>query len=175
MDYFFDPLAAGVFMQFINDSVARRSSVSRGAEQISIGVADQTCRHGAIAGTVFDDELPSPFGVNSYTAPSQSTVIWPRGWRTLRGDELMAHIIPRLRRFRRWSATRRNETATAQNGSEIRFAERADKDYASLTPEIRKAFAKQMGFLLNQLSHPSLRAKKYDEANDIWQARVNRS
>ena len=24
------------------------------------------------------------------------------------------------------------------------------------------------------LLHPSLHAKKYDEANDIWQARVNR-
>jgi hypothetical protein len=43
------------------------------------------------------------------------------------------------------------------------------------SPEVRKAFAKQLGFLLNQLAHPSLRAKKYDEANDIWQARVNRS
>jgi mRNA-degrading endonuclease RelE of RelBE toxin-antitoxin system len=54
----------------------------------------------------------------------------------------------------------------------VRFAERADKDYAALRPEIRKAFAKQLGFLLNQLGHPSLRAKKHDEANDIWQARV---
>jgi hypothetical protein len=40
---------------------------------------------------------------------------------------------------------------------------------------VRKAFAKQLAFLFNQLTHPSLRAKKYDEANDIWQARVNRS
>jgi mRNA interferase RelE/StbE len=57
----------------------------------------------------------------------------------------------------------------------IRFTERADRDYADLLPQVRKAFAKQLGFLLNQLGHPSLRAKKYDEANDIWQARVNRS
>ena len=57
----------------------------------------------------------------------------------------------------------------------VRFADRADKDYAALRPEIRKAFAKQLGFLLDRLSHPSLRAKKYDEANDVWQARVNRS
>jgi hypothetical protein len=34
---------------------------------------------------------------------------------------------------------------------------------------------KQLGFLLNQLRHPSLRAKKYDEANHIGQARVNRN
>lgn len=32
-----------------------------------------------------------------------------------------------------------------------------------------------MAFLLENLHHPSLRAKKYDEANDRWQARVNRS
>jgi plasmid maintenance system killer protein len=37
------------------------------------------------------------------------------------------------------------------------------------------AFAKQMGFLIGNLGHPSLHAKKYDEAQDIWQARVNRS
>jgi mRNA-degrading endonuclease RelE of RelBE toxin-antitoxin system len=29
----------------------------------------------------------------------------------------------------------------------VRFADRADKDYAALRPEIRKAFAKQLGFL----------------------------
>jgi plasmid maintenance system killer protein len=32
-----------------------------------------------------------------------------------------------------------------------------------------------MGFLIGNLGHPSLHAKKYDEAQDIWQARVNRS
>jgi hypothetical protein len=56
----------------------------------------------------------------------------------------------------------------------FRFTARADKDYAALLPEVRRAFAKQLGFLLNQLGHPSLHAKKY-ETNDIWQARVNRS
>ncbi len=57
----------------------------------------------------------------------------------------------------------------------VRFTHRADKDYATLSPEVRKAFAKQLGFLLTQLTHPSLRAKKYDEGSKIWQARVNRS
>ncbi len=37
----------------------------------------------------------------------------------------------------------------------VRFTERADKDYAALLPEVRKAFAKQLGFLLNQLGYPS--------------------
>jgi mRNA-degrading endonuclease RelE of RelBE toxin-antitoxin system len=57
----------------------------------------------------------------------------------------------------------------------VRFTERADKDYAALPSGVRKTFAKQLGCLLNKLTYPSLRAKKYDETNDIWQARVNRS
>jgi mRNA-degrading endonuclease RelE of RelBE toxin-antitoxin system len=40
--------------------------------------------------------------------------------------------------------------------------------------EVRKAFFKQVVFLEQDLRHPSLRAKKYDESKDIWQARVNR-
>jgi mRNA-degrading endonuclease RelE of RelBE toxin-antitoxin system len=57
----------------------------------------------------------------------------------------------------------------------IRFTSRADKDYAVLDPAVRKALAKQLTFLLANLQHPSLNAKKYDVANDVWQARVNRS
>ena len=56
----------------------------------------------------------------------------------------------------------------------LRFTERADKDYAYLPVNIRKSFAKQLRFLLNNLQHPSLRAKKYSEHDDIWQARVTR-
>jgi len=37
---------------------------------------------------------------------------------------------------------------------------------------VRKAFRKQLHFLAENLHHPSLRAKKYDEAHDVWQARV---
>jgi mRNA-degrading endonuclease RelE of RelBE toxin-antitoxin system len=39
---------------------------------------------------------------------------------------------------------------------------------------VRKAFYKQAAFLSANLQHPSLRAKKYSEAEDKWQARVNR-
>jgi mRNA-degrading endonuclease RelE of RelBE toxin-antitoxin system len=39
---------------------------------------------------------------------------------------------------------------------------------------VQRAFAKQLRFLVNDLLHPSLHAKKYDESNDLWQARVNR-
>ena len=38
---------------------------------------------------------------------------------------------------------------------------------------VQKAFIKQLKFLVRNLKHPSLHAKKYDEATDFWQARVN--
>jgi hypothetical protein len=37
-----------------------------------------------------------------------------------------------------------------------------------------RPFAKQLGFLLSNLRHPSLQAKKYSEREDIWQGRVTR-
>jgi len=54
--------------------------------------------------------------------------------------------------------------------------QRAPKEALTNLPlPIRKAFYKQAGFLLQNLHHPSLHAKKYDEARDLWQARVNRT
>ena len=40
--------------------------------------------------------------------------------------------------------------------------------------QFKKAFDEQALLLAENLQHPSLRAKKYDEGSDIWQARVNR-
>ncbi|HEY6346023.1 MAG TPA: hypothetical protein VIY49_31430 [Bryobacteraceae bacterium] len=56
----------------------------------------------------------------------------------------------------------------------LRFTERADKDYARLPAVIRRAFGKQLQFLLTNRNHPSLRAKKHSEALDVWQGRVTR-
>jgi mRNA interferase RelE/StbE len=39
---------------------------------------------------------------------------------------------------------------------------------------VQRAFDKQVRLLAHDLRHPSLRAKKYDEATDLWQARVTR-
>lgn len=39
---------------------------------------------------------------------------------------------------------------------------------------VRRAFYKQLRLLAEDLRHPSLRAKKYDESTDTWQGRVNR-
>lgn len=54
------------------------------------------------------------------------------------------------------------------------YAERFIKSFEDAPPPIQKAFYKQSRLLLENLRHPSLRAKKYDEARDIWQARVTR-
>jgi len=48
------------------------------------------------------------------------------------------------------------------------------KCFKSLPVEIKQKFKKQIDFLLENLRHPSLRCKKYDEKREIWQARVNR-
>lgn len=47
------------------------------------------------------------------------------------------------------------------------------KKYHSLPPEIQKKFDKQLGFLIKDIRHPSLRAKKHDEQRGVWQARVD--
>ena len=39
---------------------------------------------------------------------------------------------------------------------------------------VQKAFFKQVNLLQENLRHPSLRAKKYNEAENRWQARVNK-
>ena len=47
-------------------------------------------------------------------------------------------------------------------------------EHLGAAPEaIQKAFIKQLNFLVRNLHHPSLHAKKYDEAPDRWQARIN--
>jgi mRNA interferase RelE/StbE len=56
----------------------------------------------------------------------------------------------------------------------IVLSDRAADAIADAPPPVQKAFHKQLRFLASDLGHPSLRAKKYDEAKDVWQARVNR-
>lgn len=48
------------------------------------------------------------------------------------------------------------------------------RKYKSFSIEVQKAFEKQVVFLLQDIRHPSLHAKKYDETQDIWQARVTK-
>ena len=53
------------------------------------------------------------------------------------------------------------------------FSERFVQSYTTAPPAIQRAFDRKLELLLQDLRHPSLRAKKYDEASDLWQARVD--
>ena len=57
----------------------------------------------------------------------------------------------------------------------VNYSKRALTSLAQVSPTIRKAFYKQLDFLKQNIQHPSLHAKKYNESGDVWQARVNRS
>jgi len=55
----------------------------------------------------------------------------------------------------------------------IALKERAIASLAAATSPVQRAFIKQINFLIRNLQHPSLHAKKYDESKDVWQARIN--
>ncbi len=57
----------------------------------------------------------------------------------------------------------------------IDYLPRALEALEQAPAEVRKAFFKQVQFLDQNLQHPSLRAKKYNQAENLWQARVNRN
>ena len=56
-----------------------------------------------------------------------------------------------------------------------RRTDRFDRDLPAAPVAIQHAFEKQLTFLLENLRHPSLHAKKYDDSRGIWQARVTLS
>jgi hypothetical protein len=55
-----------------------------------------------------------------------------------------------------------------------RFSERFRRSQESVPPAIQRTVHRKLEFLLQDLRHPALRAKKYDEARALWQARVTR-
>jgi len=56
----------------------------------------------------------------------------------------------------------------------VRLTRRASREYDSLSPSLQRRATKQFSYLAENLRHPSLNAKKYDEARDIWQGRLTR-
>ena len=54
------------------------------------------------------------------------------------------------------------------------FSKHFLRSFVKAPKEVKKAFGKQSLFLLQDLNHPSLRAKKYDEGKDLWQGRVTK-
>jgi len=55
------------------------------------------------------------------------------------------------------------------------FSDPAIESLKDAPPNVQRAFEKQLRFLVGNLQHPSLHAKKYDESRDLWQARVNKA
>jgi mRNA-degrading endonuclease RelE of RelBE toxin-antitoxin system len=55
----------------------------------------------------------------------------------------------------------------------ISYTPHFTRSYSKAPQDIRRAFDKQAALLLQNLRHPSLPAKKYDDAQDLWQARVS--
>jgi len=49
------------------------------------------------------------------------------------------------------------------------------QSFLDLPQPIQKAFGKQLGFLLKDIRHPSLRAKIVDSEKRVWQARVTQA
>ena len=57
----------------------------------------------------------------------------------------------------------------------LEFSPHFLRNYHKSPVAIQRAFDKQVLLLLDNPRHPSLRAKKYDESRDLWQARVTSS
>ena len=120
-----------------------------------------------------------PTADDEYT-PEQRRIIDARLKKSL--DEVKkgsyGRPIQHSRRNDRITETRIEEVAHQKNQtSSMRSDYNNPRVVAALkgAPKIvRKAFFKQVWLLSENLHHPSLRAKKYDEAADLWQARVNK-
>lgn len=56
----------------------------------------------------------------------------------------------------------------------VRYTDRFERQYRALSEQLKAKVDKQVHFLMENVRHPSLRAKKYDEAREIWQARIDR-
>jgi hypothetical protein len=54
----------------------------------------------------------------------------------------------------------------------LSFTPHFARSYKKTPLEVQNSFNKQSLLLLQDLRHPSLRAKKYDQSRDLWQARV---
>ena len=55
------------------------------------------------------------------------------------------------------------------------FSPPFQRSYKKAPIDVQQAFDKQSLLLLTNLRHPSIRAKKYDEGQDLWRDRVTDS
>ncbi len=57
----------------------------------------------------------------------------------------------------------------------IHFSPKFKANLHNFPKEIREKFYKQAEYLLIDIRHPSLRAKKYNASRGIWQGRVDKN
>ncbi len=57
---------------------------------------------------------------------------------------------------------------------EIRYAVSFGRDYKDLPQEMRMLLVKKFALLLNNMRHPSLRTKKMEGHEGIWEARITK-
>ena len=57
----------------------------------------------------------------------------------------------------------------------VAFSARFQRSYREAPERVKKDFDKQLALLMRNFLYPSLHTKKYNEAQNIWQARVNRT
>ncbi|OIO45253.1 hypothetical protein COX24_02140 [bacterium (Candidatus Gribaldobacteria) CG23_combo_of_CG06-09_8_20_14_all_37_87_8] len=57
----------------------------------------------------------------------------------------------------------------------IFYSPHFQRSFQKFSQEIRLKFRKQIDYLLEDIGHPSLKAKKYNRSRQIWQARVDRN
>ncbi len=57
----------------------------------------------------------------------------------------------------------------------IRISETALKQYNKLPTALKQKANKQFEYLLSDVRHPSLHAKKYKESDDLWQASIDKN
>lgn len=56
---------------------------------------------------------------------------------------------------------------------QLSYTDRFHRSYQNAPIRVQKQCDKQLALLIQDFRHPSLRNKKYDEARDIWQGRIN--
>ena len=56
----------------------------------------------------------------------------------------------------------------------IRLTDPAFRQYQKLALSMKRKTDKQFEYLISDIRHPSLHAKKYKEDKDLWQARIDK-
>ncbi|MBI3588818.1 MAG: hypothetical protein HY093_00165 [Candidatus Liptonbacteria bacterium] len=56
----------------------------------------------------------------------------------------------------------------------VAFSKKALNDYLNLSRDFQAKADKQFSLIIKNFRHPSIRVKKYDEALNIWQGRIDK-